>query len=581
MLSFVDSFPETHPLVRAKRRAGRLKRFIKRKWWERNIAKQYRAWLEDSRNRPVGSTDNAVPISIIVPVFNPPPRFLDECLTSVLAQTARNWQLIVSDDGSTDPDVRQLLDEFTREHADDPRITVIRGENGGISAAENRALEQVSHRYFGWLDHDDQLNPRAVELMSETIHESPHRPQVVYSDEDKIDSKGQHFELYCKPDFSPELLLTQMYLCHFTVFDTELTRSVGGFRSEMDGAQDFDLALRLLPQLANVQHIAHPLYHWRAWSESTASSIDAKPWAQQAAARAQRDYLDRSGGGSVTPSSIPGLNEVHPNIAGRPRVSVIIPTIGTISPITGTSFVQDAIRTLREAESTIQLEFVVVTTGELAAIPGSDRQVIYQPEGSFNFAEAINLGRSHATGEYLLLLNDDVTASQPDPVLRMLEIAQRPGVGAVGAKLTYPDGRLQHVGIVVLPSGPTHVNISKPGNFPGYFGSTLTPRNYSAVTAAAMLTAAAAFDAVQGFDTTFARDFNDVDYCLRLREAGYRVAWTPYAHLTHHEGASIVRKAADPAELAEFQRRWATQFSCDPLYSRALSPQFERIYEAL
>ena len=581
MLSSIDQLPETHPFVRAKRRAGRIKRYIKRKWWERNIGKQYRAWLEDSQSRPVGSTDNAVPISIIVPVFNPPPVFLDECLSSVLAQTARHWQLILSDDGSTDPDVQQLLDEFTREHADDPRITVIRGENGGISAAQNRALQKVSHGYFGWLDHDDQLNPRAIELMSKTIHESPRHPQVVYSDEDKIDSKGEHFELYCKPDFSPELLLTQMYLCHFTVFDTELTKSVGGFRSEMDGAQDFDLALRLLPQLTNVQHIAHPLYHWRAWSESTASSIDAKPWAQQAAARAQQDYLDRTGGGSVTPSSVPGLNEVHPNISGRPRVSVMIPTIGTISPATDKPFVQEAIRTLREAESTIDLEFIVVTTGDLPPVPGADSQVVYRPDGPFNFAEAINLGRSHATGEYLLLLNDDVTAHQPDPILRTLEIAQRPGVGAVGAKLTYPDGRLQHSGIVVLPSGPTHVNISKPGNFPGYFGSTLTPRNYSAVTAAAMITATAAFDSVQGFDTTFARDFNDVDYCLRLREAAYRVAWTPYAHLTHHEGASIVRKAADPAELAEFQSRWATQFSCDPLYSRALNPELERIYEAL
>jgi GT2 family glycosyltransferase len=163
----------------------------------------------------------------------------------------------------------------------------------------------------------------------------------------------------------------------------------------------------------------------------------------------------------------------------------------------------------------------------------------------------------------------------------MLEIGQAEGVGAVGAKLTYPDGRIQHAGLVLLPSGPTHVYIAKPGDYPGYFGSTLMPRNYSAVTAAAMLTKVDAFDAVGGFDDAFARDFNDVDFCLRLREHGYRVAWTPYAHFTHHEGASIVRKAADPTELNEFHSRWSAKYTVDPFYSPALNPNLERIYEAL
>ena len=571
--------PESHPLIRAKRRAGRVKRYLKRKWWERNIGKQYKAWLLESQQQPVGVIDNHPPIAVIVPVFNPPVRFLDECLVSVTNQTARNWQLIISDDGSTNPDVRAALDRFEAEHAGDERIVVLREENGGISAAQNRALAKVTTDYFGWLDHDDQLNPRAIELMSEAITEQRKPPQVVYSDEDKIDAKGEHYELYCKPDFSPELLLTQMYLCHFTVFRTDLVREHGGFRSDMDGAQDFDLALRLLPELTNVHHIPLPLYHWRAWSESTALTIDAKPWAQQAAARAQQDYLDRSGGGSVTPSKVPGLNEVHPNLTGTPRVSVIIPTIGTAQA--GKRYVDQAVASLRQAETKTNLEIIAVTTGQIDPIEGVDHQVVYQPNGGFNFAEAINLGRTAATGEYLLILNDDTTAAAPDPVTRLLEIGQREGVGAVGAKLTYPDGRLQHVGIVMLPSGPTHAHIAKAANHPGYFGSTLTPRNYLAVTAAAMLTPTAVFDELGGFDTTFARDFNDVDYCLRLHASGYRVAWTPYAHLIHHEGASIVRKAADPAELAAFGERWASEYPVDPYYSPALNPRLERIYEAL
>lgn len=572
---------ETHPLIRARRRAGRIKRWIKRRWWERRIGEQYKAWLADSRTRESSSVDNVIPIAVIVPVFNPPVRFLHECLDSVCVQSARNWQLIVSDDGSSDPDVVTFLDEFTRTHEQDRRIVVIRAANGGISAAQNRGLEAVTCDYFGWLDHDDQLDPRAIEMMSEVIHGEAPRPQVVYSDEDKIDSAGRHYELYCKPDFSPELLLTQMYLCHFTVFETALVRRHAGFRSSMDGAQDFDLALRLLPELTRVTHIPKPLYHWRAWSQSTALTIDAKPWAQSAGAAALQAYLDGQGGGVVQASRYPGLNDVHPRVSTPPPVSVIIPTIGTRDRGAGTRLVDRAIATLRAAESHVPLEVIVVTTGELDAIHGADSQVVYLPDGVFNFAAAINLGRAHAHGEYLLLLNDDVTADAPAPVTRMLEIGQRPGVGAVGAKLTYPDGRLQHAGIVLLPSGPTHVHIGKPGNHPGYFGSTLTPRNYLAVTAAAMLTPVRAFDEVGGFDTTFARDFNDVDYCLRLYSHGYRVAWTPYAHLTHHEGASIVRKAADPDEFHAFQKRWGGHYPVDPYYSPALNPRLERIYEAL
>lgn len=579
MLAFLDSLPESHPLIKVKRRLGRTRRWIKRKWWERNIGKAYQAWLADSHQREAASVDNATPIAVIVPVFNPPVNYLDECLASVLGQTARNWRLIVSDDGSTDTDVIAYLDAFTAQHRHDPRIVVLRGENAGISAACNRGLEHVSTAWFGWLDHDDRLNPRAFELFSEALTADP-GIDIIYSDEDKIDARGAHFELYCKPDYSPELLLTQMYLCHFTAFRASLVREVGGFRSAMDGAQDFDLALRLMDRVKNVVHVPHPLYHWRAWSNSTALTIEAKPWAQQAAARAQSNHLTRVfGGGQVKPSPVPGLNAVHPELAARPLVSVIIPTIGTIDPYTARRFIDEAVTSLRANEATIPMEIIAVTTGTIDPIPGVDHQVVDDGEG-FNFAEAINLGRENARGEYLLLLNDDTSVVSPDPVARMLEIGQMPGVGVTGALLTYPDGRIQHAGIVLLPSGPTHAHIAKPGKWPGYFGSTLTPRNFSAVTAAAMLVRTSTFDEVHGFDPTFARDFNDVDFCLRVGQAGYRVAWTPYAHFTHHEGVSIVRKQADPQESALFEERWSAVLESDPYYSPALSPQLARIFEA-
>jgi GT2 family glycosyltransferase len=576
---------ESNPIIRAKRRAGRVKRYVKRKVYERNIGKQYKAWLAEAATVEPGSTDHGFTISIIVPVYNPPVAFLRECLDSVIEQQARNWQLVVANDGSTKPDVIDYLDEFLEAHADDPRIEVVTKANGGISSALNVALERATGEYVGMLDHDDVLDRRCIDAFSQAI-EQHGRPDAVYSDEDKVDAKGEHFELYCKPDFSPELLLTQMYLCHFTVFRTESVKVVGGLRSEMDGAQDFDLALRLLPQLVDVVHLPRPYYHWRAWSESTALTIDAKPWAQEAAARVQREHLQRTfGGGDVTPSRVPGLNEVHPRLTDTPRVSVIIPTIGTPNASGGGRFVDDAVASLAANEQNVELEFVIVTTGvipEVTADTGRHtlRRVVYETS-QFNFAAAINLGRRAASGDWLLILNDDTTVAEPNPVTRMLEIGQIDGVGIVGCKLTYPDTRLQHVGLVLLPSGPTHAWIGRLAKEPGYFGSTLTPRNYLAVTAAAMLVRTSVFDELGGFDEAFARDFNDVDFCLRAHRSGHRIAWTPYAHLTHHEGASMARRKADPRESAMFAERWGSSYPEDPYYSPALNPALERIYEAL
>ena len=573
-------------IKKIRRPLGKLKRAIKRKLYERNIGKKYKAWLEQAKTITPGSVDYTITISILLPVYNPPLKFLHECLQSVLNQEARNWELVITNDGSTNPEVNTYLDKFKEQHANDPRIKVLTKPNGGISSAINHSLAHATGQYIGMLDHDDTLDPRCISTFTRVILEA-RNPDAVYSDEDKIDSNGNHFELYCKPDFSPELLLTQMYLCHFTTFRRDHVNSVGGLRSDMDGAQDFDLALRLLPKLtqptAKVIHIPLPLYHWRYWSGSTAQSIDAKPWAQQAAQKAQQDYLNNNfGGGEVKPSSVKGLNEIHPQI--RPtKVSVIIPTIGTQNSNNTNTFVTDAIKSLKEKEHETEFEVIAVTTGELPPIPGADKQVVYTPTLSFNFSAAINLGAQHASAdsEYLLLLNDDTTAISNNSITKLLEIAQINNVGAVGAKLTYPNGNLQHAGIILLPSGPTHPYISKSGKEYGYFGVTLTPRNYLAVTAAAMLIDKNLFNELNGFDTQFAKDFNDVDFCLRIHDHGQRIAWTPYAHFTHHEGASLTRKNPDPLEQQLFTQRWGNKYPVDPYYSPALNQDIQRIYEAL
>lgn len=550
------------------------------------MGRHYRAWLAEAASVTPGSVSHLTTVSILVPVYDPPVKFLRECLESVLAQRARNWQLVVVDDGSTKSEVTDYLDAFRQEHSDDGRITVVRKENGGISSALNAALARATGEYVGMLDHDDALDPRCIDEFTRAVEEGG-SPDAVYSDEDKIDFRGQHFELYCKPEFSPELLMTQMYLCHFTVFRRTDMVEVGGLRSEMDGAQDFDLALRLLPRLKQVVHLPRPLYHWRAWAESTALTIDAKPWAQDAAARVQHEYVERTfGGGSVGPSAVRGLNEVHPRVAADPLVSVIIPTIGTKNTAGTGRFVDEAVRTLVERETQTRLEFVIVTTGVIPDVRVDFhgrhpiRHVVYDTT-DFNFAEAVNLGRTAATGDYLLLLNDDTTVAESNPVTRLLEVGQIPEVGIAGCRLTYPDGRLQHVGMVLLPSGPTHCWIGRPGKETGYFGSTLTPRNYLAVTAAAMLVRTEVFDEVGGFDTAFAHDFNDVDFCLRVHRTGRRVAWTPYAHWTHHEGATMARHRSDPTEARLFRERWSSVHPVDPYYSSALDQRLPHLYEEI
>ncbi len=577
---------ESNPIIKAKRRAGRAKRWVKRKVYERNIGKQYKAWLLEAANVPAGTTSYLTTISILVPVYNPPLNFLRQCLESVLNQQARNWQLVIANDGSTKQEVTDYLAAFAAEHAADTRITVIDKPNGGISSAHNAALERATGDYVGMLDHDDMLDPRCIDTFSRALEENGF-PDAIYSDEDKVTFKGEHYELYCKPEFSPELLLAQMYLCHFTIFRREQVNEVGGLRSGMDGAQDFDLALRLLPKLKRVVHLPRPLYHWRAWAESTALTIDAKPWAQDAAARVQQEHVDRTfGGGSVGPSAVRGLNEVHPRVGGDPVVSVIIPTIGTANDAHNARYIDDAVRSLMERETATALEIIVLTTGVLPDVKVDVRarhrlkHVVHQTD-DFNFSEAINAGRAAATGDYLLLLNDDTTVAAPNPVTRMLEIGQIEGVGITGCRLTYPDGRLQHVGMVLLPSGPTHCWIGKSGKETGYFGSTLTPRNYLAVTAAAMLVRTSVFDELGGFDEAFARDFNDVDFCLRAHRAGHRVAWTPYAHFTHYEGATMARKKSDSAEGRLFRERWSSVYPVDPYYSPSLNQDLLRIYEAL
>ena len=544
---------------------------------------EYKTWIS-SRHRPSSQSQFSQHVTVLMATYNTPIEYLKVAIESVRNQTSPNWELSIVDDASSSSETRSYLDSISEI---DHRIKVnLKSDNSGISETLNIAIAQSSGEFLGVLDHDDALHPRAIELCLEAVNNNPDAI-LIYSDEDKIDKKGIHSNPFFKPDHSPELLLSQMYLNHFTIMKASEVKAVGGFRKEFDGAQDHDLALRLPLSKENVVHIKQVLYHWRAWEESTAMSIDAKPWAQKAAQRVQIDYMKSTGlGGTSLPSSIKGLNSIHWNIAGKPKVGVVIPTASRRDPDSDGKqrLVDNCLDSLRSATGISEIEICIVHTGPLA----SDQEFVYQNSGykvvpydkeKFNFSHAVNLGVAALDTEFVLLLNDDTKLIDPKSVDYMVEYAQQKQVGVVGAKLTFPSKRIQHAGMVSIDDLPTHPFYNASESEYGYYGSLLTPRNYLSVTAAAAMVRKDVFEEVSGFDEEFAHDFNDVDFCYRIHQAGYRNVWTPFAHFVHVEGASIVRTKANPLESELFLTRYQGKFDPDPYYSPRLKQDIRRLYE--
>lgn len=544
---------------------------------------EYRSWISSNYRTSRGSQ---IPqhVSVLMATHNTPVEYLKVAVESVKSQTSPNWQLCIADDKSSSSETVAYLKSI---ESSDPRIQIIfKDNNSGISETLNSALRISSGQFVGVLDHDDALHPRAIELCLKG-HLENSEAILIYSDEDKIDKKGIHSNPFFKPDFSPELLLSQMYLNHFTIMKKENVVAVGAFRKEFDGAQDHDLALRLGLSEANVVHVPHVLYHWRAWEESTAMSIDAKPWAQTAAQRVQEAAMKAAGiGGTSLPSHIKGLNEVHWNVSGNPTVGIVIPTANRrdIETFPPKRLVDQCLDSLRLANGKSKLEICVVHTGPLD--PEQDfgyrnasyKTVLYDRD-IFNFSHAVNLGVSNLDTDYVLLLNDDTRMIDAKSIDYMVEYAQNSEIGVVGAKLSFPSKRIQHAGILNIQGLPTHPFYNKGEHEYGYYGSLLTPRNYLAVTAAAALVRRSTFNEVNGFDESFAHDFNDIDFCLRVRELGYRNVWTPHAHFEHVEGASIIRREANPEEAELFKSRYQELLVNDPYYSKRLKQDVRHLYE--
>lgn len=518
-------------------------------------------------------------ISVVMPVYNVDPRWLREAVESVRGQIYPNWQLCIADDASTLPGIRELLEEYIET---DERVVVkFRQSRGHISAASNSALALATGDFVALLDHDDTLAPHALYMVANELNAHPDAA-LLYSDEDKIDEEGMRTDPYFKSDWNPDLFLGQNMISHLGVYRTELVHAVGGFREGFEGSQDYDLALRVTEHIreAQIRHIPHVLYHWRMVEGSTATDLSGKTYAFQAAGTALQQYCDRNGLGARVEASrlSPGYHRVaFPIPDPEPKVSVIIPTKN------GRDMLSRCIRSLRATEYD-NLEIIVVNNGSddpatlayFDAVREQGVNVLEYP-GVFNYSAITNFAVEKAAhGELLLFLNNDVHALDRSWLREMVSHAVRPGVGVVGAALYYPDGRLQHGGVVVGAGGVAgHAHHLLSQDQPGYFGRAKLTQDLSAVTGACMLVKRSIFYEVGKFDgTNLPVAFNDVDLCLRVREMGLKVVWTPYARLLHLESATRSRDMSTPerqGEVRYMQDRWSGAIAYDPYYNPNLS----------
>ena len=522
-------------------------------------------------------------ISIVMPVYNPDLGYLSSAIDSVRSQIYERWELCIADDASTDASVARLLKQYAIA---DSRIKVtFREGNGHIAACSNSALELATGEWVALLDQDDLLSEYALAVVAATIGEHP-EAGLIYSDEDKIDLSGARCCPFFKPDWNPELLLGQNYISHLGIYRHALLREIGGFREGYEGSQDYDLALRCVEKLEpnEIKHIPRILYHWRMAEGSAAAAAEAKSYAPEAARRALTDHLRRTkiaGAVVACPENREWYRVVYDLRPPFPLVSVIIPTRNQLA------LLQRCVMTVREKTNYTPIEIVIVDNGstdpethaflrDLAQAPSV--QILTDP-GEFNFSRLINRGVRVARGEILALVNNDIETEKSSWLREMVSHAIRPEVGAVGARLWYPDGTLQHAGVVLgLHGVASHAFQRFPAQPVSPMNRTFVlSQNYSAVTAACMVLRKTIFDDLGGFDENLPNNFNDVEFCLRLRARGWQVIWTPYADLIHHESASRGRDfgSAEHAQLlretAYMYEKWGEQLQCDPFYSPNLS----------
>ena len=495
-------------------------------------------------------------ISIITPVYNVDKIWLEKAINSVASQIYENWELCLVDDASTKENTKKTLDEFQRK---DNRIKVkYLKDNHGISEASNEALTLSTGEFIGLMDHDDELAINALYEVVKLLQEHPDA-DMIYSDEDKMDTKGKRCDPYFKPDWSPDLFLSNMYVSHFGIYRKNIVEKIGGFRKGCEGSQDYDLILRFTEKTTQIYHIPKILYHWRKIPGSTAVRYEAKGYADINAVRALEDALVRRNmNGNVVSGKFPSSFRIKREIKGEPKICIIIPTKDRVETL------KTCIESILEKTSYDNYEIVIVDNNSkddaaidyLNTIRKVPKIITISYWKTFNFSDINNFAAKQLDSEYILFLNNDTEVISGEWLTAMLEHAQREDVGAVGCKLLYSNNTIQHAGVILGITGtPGQVGVAGhshkhlPNAAHGYFGRPHIIHNVSAVTAACMMLRKDVFKEVGGFDENLAVAFNDVDLCLKIRDKGYLIVYTPYAELYHHE--SLSRGYEDTPEKQE------------------------------
>lgn len=561
------------------------------------LTNQYQLWLkknnpskkdikkQEKRSRKFSYRPK---ISIVTPVYNPDEKWLRSCINSVLNQTYDNWELCLADDASPKPHVKRVLNEYAKK---DKRIKVAyRKKNGHISAASNSALKLTTGEFVGLLDHDDDLAPHALFKVVELLNKNK-KADFIYSDEDKLELDGTRVDPFFKPDWSPDLLLSTNYICHFSVIRKKLIDEVGGFRKGYEGSQDYDLFLRVTEKTKQIFHISDILYSWRKVPGSTAAVYSTKDYCNQASINSLSDALKRRKIKGIVENGITlGSFRINYKIKGNPLVSIIIPTKDKVD------FLIKCVNSVLEKTKYKNFEIIITDTGSeekethqfYDEIKKNKKVRIINWSGKkFNYSAVNNFAVDKSKGEFLLLLNNDTEVISPDWIESMLGHAQQKNVGAVGAKLLYPDGKIQHAGVILGIMGvANHASLligdDTIQGFPVPNSKDMT-RNFSAVTAACLMIEKKKYNQVKQLDEKFRIAFNDVDFCLKLMKNGYRNIYTPYARLYHYESISVGKPSEGTRDVEELnkeadrmKRKWPKLINEDPFYNKNLSLKNEK-----
>lgn len=517
--------------------------------------------------------------SIVTATHETPIAVFRETLSSVLSQTCQSWEWCIADDGSQSTALRALLVKWSKR---EPRIKYVqRPDNGGIVSASTSAAQIASGEFLVFLDHDDLLVPNALEEILSSIEEEP-LVDILYSDEDKIDESGEFFDEFRKPDFSIERLRGQNYFNHLTVIRRNIFERVGGFRAGFDGAQDYDLVLRVVEQSRVVVHIPKVLYHWRAIKGSTADDRDAKPYSFESARCAVAEHCQRVGISAEVESLPSGYVRIKRLITTQPLVSIVIPTRGDRASIWGldTCLAANAIRSILNRSTYKNVEIVLVHDEVSALDPdltnvinsGQVRIVWYSKP--FDFSDKCNWGVVNSSGDIIVLLNDDTEVKSEDWLEVLIGYLQDKDVGAVGLLTLFEDGLIQSAGHGNNPT-PHNLAVGEEPGSTGLFGERLVTREVGGLTGACLATRRDVYNEVGGMSLQFPINFNDVDFCFKLICLGYRVLLTPHAQMWHFE--SVSREAwVEEYEFNMLMRRWATMCGADS-FSRLEEEDFLRL----